>query len=110
MAIDPRKLRLAIVRSLKKQGFRVRDGRVHLPVDATKDDLRRMHSLAVARKRTVSEPSLRPHEGRMLSRIANGDEVSPGRIQPRLVYVRPDSEDELLFRYATLHWSIPVSS
>jgi hypothetical protein len=27
-----------------------------------------------------------------------------------LVEVLPESEDELLFRYATLHWSIPVSS
>ncbi len=34
----------------------------------------------------------------------------PERVYPRLVVVRPDSEDELLFRYACLHWSIPVSS
>jgi hypothetical protein len=31
-------------------------------------------------------------------------------LAPKLVEVRPDSEDELLFRYASLHWSIPISS
>ncbi len=31
-------------------------------------------------------------------------------MSPRLVEVQPDSEEELLFRYASLHWSIPVSS
>ena len=34
----------------------------------------------------------------------------PSRVSPRLVEVKPDSEAELLFRYASLHWSIPVSS
>jgi hypothetical protein len=33
----------------------------------------------------------------------------PETIQPSLVEVNPDSEDELLFRYVSLHWSIPVS-
>jgi hypothetical protein len=31
-------------------------------------------------------------------------------MSPELVEVKPDSEDEQLFRYASLHWSIPVSS
>ena len=31
-------------------------------------------------------------------------------MRPRLVVVRPDSEDELPFRYARLHWSVPVSA
>lgn len=34
----------------------------------------------------------------------------PSLVSPRLVEVEPESEDELLFRYASLHWSIPVSS
>jgi hypothetical protein len=39
-----------------------------------------------------------------------GADVDPSRISPRLVMVQRGSEDELLFRYAGLHWSIPVSS
>ena len=42
--------------------------------------------------------------------IASGNEISPKRIRPRLVEVHPGSNDELLFRYASVHWSIPVSS
>jgi len=54
--------------------------------------------------------NLQRYESRLLRRIASGLEVAPERIIPRLVEVEPDSEDELLFRYASLHWSIPVSS
>jgi hypothetical protein len=32
------------------------------------------------------------------------------KVAPRLVEVLRDSDDELLFRYASLHWSIPTSS
>jgi hypothetical protein len=42
--------------------------------------------------------------------MASGHEVDPSRMSPRLVEVLPESEEELLFRYAALHWSIPVSS
>jgi hypothetical protein len=49
-------------------------------------------------------------ERAILAHIASGDEVMPTRIRPRLVEVLPESDEELLFRYASLHWSIPVSS
>ena len=46
----------------------------------------------------------------LLQSIASGADVVPEKINPGLVEVQPDSKEELLFRYATLHWSIPVSS
>ncbi len=46
----------------------------------------------------------------LLRYIASGHEVDPLRMSPRLVEVEPESEEELLFRYARLHWSIPVSA
>jgi hypothetical protein len=55
-------------------------------------------------------PNLRPHEPRLIQRLASGPDVVPEKIVPRLVEVRRGSEDELLFRYASLHWSIPVSA
>jgi hypothetical protein len=45
-----------------------------------------------------------------MARLADGRQVNPQSISPRLIEVIPDSDDELLFRYATLHWSIPISS
>lgn len=49
-------------------------------------------------------------EKALLQHFANGTEVIPSKISPLLVEVRPDSQEELLFRYSGLHWSIPVSS
>ncbi|MGB9713316.1 MAG: Druantia anti-phage system protein DruA [Dissulfurimicrobium sp.] len=53
---------------------------------------------------------MRSYEDRLIRYIANGDEVVPSAIRPKLVVVKPESEHELLFRYACLHWGIPVSA
>ena len=75
-----------------------------------KENLRELHSTAVKHKQDRSKKGLLRHESRLLERLANGQEVIPEAISPRLVEVTPNSDDELLFRYSTLHWSIPVSS
>lgn len=103
-------LRERIIRSLRKQGFRIRSDRLLPPDPGNKDQLRRLHEEAVRYRVDQARPSIARHEDRLLSFIAAGDEVHPARVRPRLVVVRPDSEDELLFRYARLHWSIPVSA
>ena len=45
----------------------------------------------------------------LLDRFAEGAEVSPICIKPRLVAVKSDTPDSDLFRLATLLWSVPVS-
>jgi hypothetical protein len=80
------------------------------PNAADKDSLRRLHETAVAHKIERSTPGLRRHEQRLLRYIATGGEVRPEAITPRLVEVKADTEEELLFRYVTLHWAIPTSS
>jgi hypothetical protein len=104
------KLRELIEDSLRRQGFRIRDDQIVLPKKATKDKLRRLHRLSVQHRIEQSRPRLGRYEDRLLGRIASGGEVEPAKVAPRLVEVLPDSEDELLFRYASLHWSIPTSS
>ncbi len=42
--------------------------------------------------------------------FASGSEVVPSLIRPLLVPVESGSVEELVFRYARLHWTIPVSS
>src|SRR5580704_1748838 len=98
-----------IVRSLRAQGFRFRNNRISLPDGLDKDGVRRLHEPAV-RHRIELRQSLVPYELKLLSRLASGSEVIPERMRPRIIEVKPDSDDELLFRYASLHWSIPVSS
>lgn len=105
-----KRLRSRIVDSLQKQGFRIRSGHIVPPDTSDKNEIRRLHREAVRHNVARSRSGLERHEDRLLSCIAAGKDVSPKRIRPRLVLVEPGSEDELLFRYARLHWSIPVSA
>jgi len=99
-----------IKRSLRRQGFLVREDHILPPDDLSKARLRELHALAVLHRIERAKEGLYRYEGKLLRRLAAGDEVDPERIVPRLVEVKPNSEEELLFRYASLHWSIPVSS
>ena len=103
-------LRQEIVESLLDQGFIVQNEEVSLPCDADKSGLRKLHRLAVEEKLRKSRRGLRTHEERLLNWIANGTDIEASNIRPRLVEVLPRSEEELLFRYAYNHWSIPVSA
>lgn len=107
---EPEQLRARVLRSLRAQGFRLRAGRLIPPDPRDKEHLRALHAEAVRHQIERSREGLARHESRLLTHIASGYEVDPKRIRPRLVLVRPDSEEELLFRYARLHWSIPVSA
>ena len=102
-------LRAKIFSSLSQQGFDVTETGIQTPDQTNKSLIRKLHSVAVEHK-VKRGSALRSKEPTLIERIAKGDEVDPQRIAPRLTEVVPDSEDELLFRYATLHWSIPVSS
>jgi hypothetical protein len=99
-----------IVRSLRAQGFRVRNGTVLPPKELSKDRIRELHETAVKHRIQRAKDGLFRKEIELLRCLATGKDVVPSRICPRLVEVLPDSKDELLFRYTSLHWSIPVSS
>ena len=105
-----RTLRSKVLRSLKEQGFRLQGSRLLLPSDLSKEGLRQLHQTAVAHKLERSKHGLVRYQEELLQSIASGADVVPEKIHPVLVEVQPNSKEELLFRYATLHWSIPVSS
>jgi hypothetical protein len=107
---DAADLQDRIIRSLRAQGFRVRNGAILPPKDLSKERIRELHETAVAHRIERARDGLFRMEKDLLRHIASGHEVVPSLISPRLVEVLPDSEEELLFRYASLHWSIPVSS
>ncbi len=107
---ERQKLRARVLRSLRAQGFHIQSGRLVPPDEGCKEQLRALHTNAVRHQIERAKAGLARHEPRMLTYIANGREVDPERIRPRLVLVTPESEEELLFRYARLHWSIPVSA
>jgi len=109
-AIAGAELRDRIIRSLRAQGFRVRNGAILPPKELTKGRIRELHETAVEHRIDRARDGLFRKEKALLQHIASGNEILPSRISPRLVEVLPESEEELLFRYASLHWSIPVSS
>lgn len=49
------------------------------------------------------------HSQQLLHFIANGSEVVPEKISPRLELVKSESQEARLFRFASLTWSVPVS-
>ncbi len=104
------RLRWKIRSALEEQGFVVGKDRIELPESCSKDTLRELNRLAVEHTREKSKSGLKTKEKRLIGRIADGAEVNPATIRPKLVSVMADSEEELLFRYVRLHWSIPVSA
>jgi hypothetical protein len=103
-------LRKAIIKMLRRQGYRIRNNVVQMPKDLNKDTFRRMNEMAVAKKLEKSGPGVKRHEDDLLDYVADGAEVKPTKVSPKVVVVKADSMQELLFRYAYLHWSIPVSA
>jgi hypothetical protein len=103
-------LRWRILDSMRQQGFVIHAGQLTAPDPVDKERLRSLHATSVKHRVEQAREGLFRHEDRLLGYIANGSEVLPERICPRLIEVEADSEEELLFRYARLHWSIPVSA
>jgi uncharacterized protein DUF4338 len=107
---DRGKLRDRIIRSVRAQGFRVRNLAILPPKELSKEGIRKLHKTAVEHRIDKSRDALFRNEKELLQHVASGNEIVPSRISPRLVEIQPESKEELLFRYASLHWSIPVSS
>lgn len=105
-----RLLRRRVLQSLRRQGFSVRQGRYLSTASDSKEAYRELHRLSRETRIAQAKAGLARHEDRLLSYIANGSEISLSDFQPALREVRAKSEEELLFRYARLHWSIPVSA
>ena len=109
-ALYARTLKTRIKKSLKSQGFKVIGNQISLPDDLDKPKIRDLHSQAVCHKIEERKKGLVKHEPVLLKQFAFGEDIVPDKINPKLVEVHSGSEEELLFRYACLHWSIPISS
>lgn len=107
--MDRNALRQRVLAQLSEQGFAIDGGRLGLD-SAQKAHLRTAHVMACQHQIERAREGLMRFESKLLERLANGRDIEPSSIAPRLVEVTPGSTGELLFRYARLHWSIPVSS
>jgi len=104
------RLRRKVERSLRLQGFQLKDGELRAPAPLDKERIRDLHRQARTACIERARDGLRRHEPRLLRYFAHGAEVEPNQIRPQLVQVNARTEEELLFRYARLQWSIPVSA
>lgn len=103
-------LRARIERHLLAQGFALRNGRLIAPVP-DKDQLRDLHRGAVDDARAKARRALERHEPWLVKRLVAGSVIDPASIDPVLVTVDGStSRDALLWRWCSLHWSIPVSA
>jgi hypothetical protein len=74
-----------------------------------KDSIRNAHSVQRNQILIDSETFIRESEETLLSQFAGGNEINPSAINPYIVPVSTPQDNDL-FRYASLQWSVPVSS
>lgn len=103
-------LRAAVQKGLHAQGINPKDVGRGFVRHLTKAQVRAFNEEAVRIRRDKARAGLFRYQDRLIAQFADGDEVDPRRVEPRLIEVESRSDDELLFRFARLQWSIPVSS
>ena len=101
-------LRRQIMDELAAAGFEVRDGLIVPPVGDPKIVARQLHEPQRQAELEEARHFIVSREADLLDYFANGSEVDPRAITPA---VRPVSSnlDSQLFKFASLHWSVPVS-
>lgn len=103
-------LRRRVEASLREQGLQLTEGGLLATPPRDKQQIRKLHEQARHAAIERAKGGLQRHESRLLRYFARGEEVEPEHVRPRLVQIEAETEEELLFRYARLHWSIPVSA
>ena len=108
---DPDELRVAVLTHLENQGFHLNDNGLLMEAPSSKDAIRQLHAHAVQERRDAARKYLAPKESNLLKRIAVPQNITVERIRPRLTLIENRrSADADLWRWASLHWSIPVSA
>jgi hypothetical protein len=76
----------------------------------TKDVIRRLHETQRCERATREKKLIEKYGNQIISYFAEGKEVEPRQINPKLIpIVKSESLEGRLFRAATLLWSVPVS-
>ena len=96
-------------RELKDVGFKFKRNALVPPNLKNKDALRRAHKSAKSYLLLKNKDWIINNEKHLTDFLANGEDVKPHEISPKLVLV-DNQEKSNLFRYASYLWSIPISS
>ncbi len=98
------KLRRDVLKHIKSLRLPAKDG------DAP-DKILIRHSHSHQRQEMTNQEwsAIGRHAGHLIQYFANGCEIEPEKIKPKLIPVESDQWTGHLFRFATLLWSVPVS-
>ncbi len=101
-------LRRLVLDRLEEVGFVISEDGALYPPGVDKEGLRQIHRPASQLEIIARQDWLRRNLSQYLPFFANGNEVTPERIDPVLVEVTTEQQHNL-FRVARLLWSIPFS-
>lgn len=104
-----RRIHKRLQQHLNELGFIDAGGGRLRPPDSSKEGLRAMHRLHRAEHLSDEGLFLKNATPRLLQYFAEGKEVVPSRISPRIQCVESGTMESDLFRLASLTWSVPVS-
>lgn len=103
------RLKRKLRRHLKSLGFtRSSDGSLHAP-DTTKDGIRGLHSAQRTERLSQANNFITSKVEELREYFANGTDIVPSKISPRLELVQAGTFQSELFRLASLTWAVPVS-
>lgn len=105
-------LRARVIAELEDAGFVYNGSLLELPDHPREDQKQLARRLHRAHRVSVLTKSIRfvdQWEDRLIDEFADGRDVRPDAIRPRVVQVQTDRE-AALFRLASLRWSVPVSA
>jgi len=111
-SISKQKLRDDVINRLESFGFTKEnnEGEWQPPTheDKKKEVLRRIHSDRLKTWLTDHEEWIRNNEDRLIGYFAEGSNIDPKEIKPRLIKVESGTKHSDLFRYAKYTWSLPL--
>ena len=102
-------LRRRLQAHLKRLGFARDDNVLLIPPSISKRRFRALHSFQREDRLKREGKFIQQEWPRLRKHFANGTDVTPEKILPRLVLVRAGTWQARLFRLASLTWSVPVS-
>lgn len=105
-----KKVRENILIGLKEQGFFLTEENSIEEKALNKEEIRKLHKVAVNSILIKNEKFVTKNEKRLIQYFANGKEVNPDDLSVRLEIVKTGELSGDLFRYASLLWSVPISS
>lgn len=106
----PEILNQLIKKHLIAQGFVISDKKITSLSEYTKNQIRDLHLVARIEKYKSLKKLVEQHEDSLLDYFGNGSDIDLDGLDPKIEEVHSGTWQNDLFRYATLLWSVPVSS